>query len=614
MSRRGALRGAGLGAVGLAGAALIGCSDDDGDGDATPTGTISPGDIGGTSTPVPTASASDTPVPADQVRIEPGIYEGSIPPSAAELNPALNHKRGGTVLARYLNPPRMDLNRVLSCTVFHTKDYTNSKLVRARTGATASPYNVELEPDLAESWEVQENSTRIVYNLREGVMTHDKEPANGREFTSADVKASFDLYSAGGTQKDVYSNVLSYETPDDYTFIVNLETPQSDFVGAQSSWSFIELQEIVEDEDLRQEIAIGTGPFVQDEWVPKETSKFSAHPNYFGVDALGNQLPYIDGIETFVLDTASRRAAFATDNLMVWGARDDADAADMLKQRGDTFALVKFPQSRGANTNGFQFQMNNPTFQDDRVRRAMSLAFDRDEYDLARNAGDQANPDGGAYSNSPMPWSLLFDEYPSRQANGPWYQHDPAEASKMMQAAGYTPDAPLEMEMVSFYYRRELAELIAPGIQQNLPEVNINFREVDNATHVTLMADRNFEDTMGILWGPPGYVMDQWIYPFYHSNAGNNFGSINDPELDALLDKQREVTEGDEQKQVWMDIYNRIHDQVYQAWFPQPFLRYGHHNYLMNVRGHGLMGSYVCYTSGQAREVWLDDGAPGVDR
>jgi peptide/nickel transport system substrate-binding protein len=606
-SRRGFLRGAGLGAAGIAGAALIGCgSDDDDVATPTATSTITQGDIQD-ATPTATASADDTPVPADQVRVAPGRYDLNVPPSAAELNPAVNHKTGGHLLMRYLDPPRMDLNRTLSCTIYHTLDYTNSKLVRGRTGAAAPLYNVELENDLAESVEVTNNSTEFVFNLRQGVMTHDKAPANGREFTSEDVVAGLEMYRAGGTQKDVFAGVTDISAPDDYTVVVKLDAPNGDFVGNQASWSFIYLKELAEDQDLRQEVAVGTGPFVQDQWVKGERSEFVRHANYHE-----EGLPYVDKVTTFVNnDRSSRKAAFQTYNFYDYDARDDADADDTQGQVDGTVYL-KFPRSRGANVNGFQFQMNNPTFQDDRVRQALSLAFDRTEYDLARNAGDNFT-DAGAFSNSPMPWSMLFDEYPDQSANGPWYQFDPAEASKMMQAAGYTADNPLEMELVSWYYRNELSELVAPGINQSLPEVNINWRQIDNPTHVTLMSDRNFDDTIGFLWGPPGYSMDMWIYPFYHSSAGNNYGSINDAELDGMLEKQRELTDAAERKEVWQQIWDRLHDKVYQAWFPEPFTRYVWHNFMLNYRPHGMMGSYACYSSDQARSIWLDDD-PNVDR
>jgi ABC-type transport system substrate-binding protein len=104
--------------------------------------------------------------------------------------------------------------------------------------------------------------------------------------------------------------------------------------------------------------------------------------------------------------------------------------------------------------------------------------------------------------------------------------------------------------------------------------------------------------------------MDMWIYPFYHSQAGNNYGSINDPELDTLLEGQRAETDDAARKELWQQIWDRIHDKVYHAWFPEPFIRDIWHNYMLNYRPHAMMGSYTCYASDQATQIWLDEGAP----
>lgn len=609
VSRRTMLRGASFAGAGLAGAALIGCGGDDDDPTATPDNGGGGGG-GATSTATNGGGGGGGGVSPDQVRLTPGIYQGHVPASAAEADPANNAKYGGTLLTRYLEPPRMDLNRTLSCTIYHTLNLTNNKLLRGATGANANQDIVEIEPDLAESWEATNpDNTEFVFNLRQGIMTHDKEPVNGREFTSEDVVSTLNMLKAGGTQKDVLAVTESIEAPDDYTIQVKLNQPLADFPTTLASWGFIYAKELVDDEDLRQEIAVGTGPFIQDEWSKNERTVFKRNPNYFE-----EGLPYLDEVIAQTQnDVNVRRAGFQTDNFFDFYPRDQADLEDMENTHGEDMVAEVFPRSRGANVNGFQFQMKNPTYQDERVRRAFSLAFDREEYDLARNAGDNDNPEG-PYSNAPMPWALLFDEFPTAMANGPYYQFDPAEASKLMQAAGYSTDSQLKTEMPSFYYRRELAELVVPGINANLPEVDITFREVDNPTHVTLMSDRNFDDTIGFLWGPAGYSMDQWLFPFYHSTGGTNYGSIDDPALDALLEKNRSLAPGDEQKQVWLDVFEHIHDQVYQAWFPEPLVRVAWKNYVMNHRYHGLMGSYVCYASDQARAIWLDDGAPGLDR
>jgi ABC-type transport system substrate-binding protein len=104
--------------------------------------------------------------------------------------------------------------------------------------------------------------------------------------------------------------------------------------------------------------------------------------------------------------------------------------------------------------------------------------------------------------------------------------------------------------------------------------------------------------------------MDQWIYPWWHTDGGLNYNNVNDTDLDALLVAQRAEVDPEAKKQIWQQVWDRIHDQVYDFWWPEADGRRGWHNYMLNYRGHGLMGTYVCYVSGQARAIWLDEGTP----
>ncbi len=608
LSRRGVLRGAGLGVAGLAGAALIGCGGGDGEDGGTTSGTQAGVQL--TATAIATqADAAATPVPADQVRVTPGIYQGPIPPSAAELNPGVNAVYGGVSKMVYLDPPRMDIARTLSCTIYTTLAHTSNKLTRPKLGPLADPFRVEVEPDLAESWEVSEGGQKHTFKLRQGAKFHNRAPVNGREFTAEDVTKTVAMYQAG-SQKDVFSVVDTIETPDDYTVVFNLNQPLNDFPRSLAAWSYIYPRELVDDEETRQTVAIGTGPFVQEEWVQKEKTVLSRNPEYWEKDSAGRSLPYLDGVELYVQsDVNAHQAGLLTDNYGHFAASTD-DVLDLLmREKPDTMVAGVHPVSRGSNINGFQFQMTNPVFQDERVRRAWALAVDQNEYDLARG-GDNQSPEG-PFAQGPMPWPLLWDSFPTGAVNGPWYKHNAAEASKMMQAAGFSADNRLEVELQAWYYRQELSSLIIPAINQNLPEVNISFREVDNPTFVTMMSDRNFDSVVGFLWGPPGYSMDQWVYPFYHSEGSLNYGSIVDTELDDLLVQQRAEGDPDAQKDVWHKIWDRIHDQVYQVWFPERLLRSAHNNYVLNYRQHGWVGSYTCYSAAQARSIWLDGGKWG---
>ena len=596
VSRRAILRGTGVGVAGLAGAALLGCGGDDDDAGAGGTGA-------GTPAAGSTAAAGGTGVPADQVLVTPGRYFENPPPTAAELDPKNNARYGGTLTARYLDPPHMDFTRTLSCTVNTTMDYTMNKLTRAKFGPFANRNLIEIEPDLAESWEVSEDATQFTFHLRRGVKFQNIEPVLGREFTSNDVMLAYQRYQAGGTQQDVFAEVASFEAPDDYTLVVNLTQPLVDFSRNIAAWSHIWPRELVEDPDFLLEHAVGTGPFIQDEWTKKERSVFVRNPDYFE-----EGLPYLDRvIAVSQNDRATLRAGYLTDNFFHWSARDEPDAEDMLGQTPDSVNVVA-EGIQGANSNVFRFQMDNPVIQDIRVRRAISMSIDRIEYALTR-----ADISKG-FAKPSISWQALFDERPTLADQGPWYQHNPAEASKLLTAAGYSADSPLSFEMTGYYISAfyEFQDVVLPVINQT-PELDLAFRQVDLPTGVVLLNDRNFEFATGMTYGPPAYSVDQSVYPFYHSKGGLNFGNLNDPEMDSLLEAQRREQDLDTQKGIWKDIWDRELDIVYDVFMPLSGGEGGSfwHNYVANYRPHGI-GSVTCYANGMIRSVWLDEGAPGT--
>ena len=535
ISRRGALRGAGLGVAGLAGVALFGCGGDEGEDGGGAASTAAPG--GGTGTAAPGGG----PLPSDQIRIAPGAYENEIPPTPGELDPANNARYGGTLMARYLDPPHMDFNRTLSCTVNSTMDYTKNKLTRGAFGPQADNRRIQIEPDLAESWETSPDGLTWTFHLHQGVKFHNVEPTMGREFTSDDVRLSIERYKAGGVQKDMWTDVTSIETPDNYTVVLTLGQPISDFTRNIAAWSHMDAKEMIEDIDFLTEHAVGTGPFIQETWVQKERSEFVKHPEYFETG-----LPYLDRVITVVQnDAAVQRAGYITDNWYYWGARDDDEAAIMLDETGDSVYL-KDESVVGANTSGFHFQMTNPKFQDERVRRAFALGLDFVEWDLARYNGE-AGP--GGFVQSPIPWPYLHDARPTLEARGQWYLYDLEQARQLLQAAGYSESNPIVVDFPVWYLREEYAAIMGP-MYDLIPEIQANIRQVDNPTAVSMLNARDFDDTMNITWGPPVYSVDQAVYPWYHSKGGLNHNNVNDAEMDRLVTAQRQEMDEEAKLQI----------------------------------------------------------------
>ena len=80
----------------------------------------------------------------------------------------------------------------------------------------------ELELVLAESYDVSDDGLTYTFKLQEGVPFHD-----GKEFTSADVKYTYDFYRNPDNATVIvgdFEGIGCIDTPDDYTVVVNMDT------------------------------------------------------------------------------------------------------------------------------------------------------------------------------------------------------------------------------------------------------------------------------------------------------------------------------------------------------------------------------------------------------
>ena len=135
--------------------------------------------------------------------------------------------------------------------------------------------NLDLQPDLAESWTNPDDKSYI-FKLREGVKYH-----NGQEVEAKDVEFSFKRI---GAKETVFSsrvaNIESYEVVDKYTIKITLKAPQADFLDGLVFLSIV--PEAVE-ADLAA-TPVGSGPFKFVEWVPNDSITLERNPDYYEPD------------------------------------------------------------------------------------------------------------------------------------------------------------------------------------------------------------------------------------------------------------------------------------------------------------------------------------------
>lgn len=164
----------------------------------------------------------------------------------------------------------------------------------------------ELQPELAESWEISEDGLTFTFFLRDDVVWHDGEP-----FTSADVKYTFEevLAQYHPRTNRAFETVASVETPDDYTVVVTFEgSVYAPFLQQMTCQNAAILPEHLyagtdpTSNPLNVDNPVGTGPFRFVEWLRGDRVVMARNDNYFR-----DGEPYLDEIiARIVPDPTSR--------------------------------------------------------------------------------------------------------------------------------------------------------------------------------------------------------------------------------------------------------------------------------------------------------------------
>ena len=167
-------------------------------------------------------------------------------------------------------------------------------------------------PDLAHSWEIAKDGKTYIFHLRQGVQFHD-----GTDFTSADIKATFDRIAKPPSgisipRTPLFRAVSEINARDKYTVEFKLSEPRPiNFIMSSiaSGWNVIVRKKTLEDNDynLRNVPNFpGTGPFRHVSRIDKEVWIVEKNPQYWNTG-----LPYLDRLEIYHLGPWSPELAAA---------------------------------------------------------------------------------------------------------------------------------------------------------------------------------------------------------------------------------------------------------------------------------------------------------------
>ena len=404
--------------------------------------------------------------------------------------------------------------------------------------------------DLAESWSVSEDKLTWTFNLKQGVKFH-----NGKELTSADVKATFDRAlnaEAGGLRTtEIIKMFTSVEAPDPYTVTITTDAPYGPMESLMCNMSLgIMDADYIEQYGLdlgtSAEGENGTGPFKVVSWERDQEIVVERFDEYFDTPAKLQTVVY-----TIIPEAASRVIALETGEVDVIDKPTDEDLA-RLEADTENFTVLRKPT---ISQRLFRFGCNDPIISNTKVRQAIVYAIDRQAIIDALFTGS-AYPSTAPLAPVTCGYSTLGE-----------IEQDLELAQSLLAEAGYPDGFDTKIITTERYQNGiELAEIIS----QQLAEIGIN-AEIEVWEWSALSASWNgitadeFDQPIFIMGaGPSMRDADGGLRGLYTTSEtglnDRNYGFYSNAEVDALIEQGMQET--DQQKRV--EIYKEAMEILYR--------------------------------------------------
>lgn len=441
---------------------------------------------------------------------------------------AETQRYGGTIVVAGRGDP-VSMNSLVS-TDFESEQHQVHVLF---VTLVSNDEDYEPQPYFARSWEFDSDTSEVVFHLRHDLQWHDGTPV-----TSRDVAFTFDRLKNPAVpfpNPSYFDYWDAAEVVDPVTIRFFLRPHANALYG----WSRTAIMPEhilgeVSPEDLESHsfgtlAPVGNGPFRFVERVPGDRWVFEANPEF--PEDLGGR-PYVDRlVYRQIPDEFALAAALQTGEVdLVIDA-----SPSMLDQVGDDPEVVSVSYS--APEYAFiAWNSKRPEFADPKVRRALTMAIDRETLVQAVLGGN------GTVAPGPVgPWHWAYD---SAWAPLPY---SPDEAASLLDEAGWTDSdgdgardrdgEPFSFELLATPRRDwgAIQTLVQASLGQIGVEVEPVVREQGALIPLVIGADRRF-DAVIIGWARDVPLNDIDLWACDQVGQPFQFTSYCNPELDVVLD------------------------------------------------------------------------------
>lgn len=496
------------------------------------------------SAPSASIPAEDAPPPTEGTAqaLSPTVAQTLVMASGAELGPG--------------NPHDYSTSRPIL-------DLVYEPLVRYDEAGT-------IQPALAERWEISEDGRTWTFSLRPNVTFHDGTPLD-----AAAVKWNLERWvgQARHGWLPAATRITAIETPDSETVVLTMRDayyPAVQDLTLIRPVRFLSPNAVNSDGDFQT--PIGTGP-----WrllsLDAQQATLVPHDAYWGAR------PRLEKIMLeVILDPQTRMAALLSGEVDVIGGEYlggiSLESLPVLARNPGLRILT----GEGITSFYLATDYATPPFDDQRVRRAIALAIDKQAlaariFDGHAGAATGLLPDGAPYV------SRTGDEI---------YGYDPARARELLAEAGWTPGTdgivaregvPFTIDLVVDRSRVPQTVLMAEVIQAQLKEVGIQLeiRAYDYSGWLDAYKNRDYDLQMRFSWGPP-YDPHTVLTGSFFSGAGEESApSYTHPDLDRLIEQVLVTTDEGTRQALYDQIWQHLdgHAAVIPLLYPPRVYAHG---------------------------------------
>jgi oligopeptide transport system substrate-binding protein len=429
--------------------------------------------------------------------------------------------------------------------------------------------NLEPAPDIAERWEMSQDRRTYTFYLRKDVTFQD-----GRKVTAADFKYSWERACDPATGSNVAGTYLGdivgvrdvlegrareisgIKVIDDYTFRVTIDAPKSYFLSKLTypTTYVVDKANVSKGKEWWRK-PNGTGPFKLTEWNENNLLVLERNEKYYGgVGGVGRvEFQLWSGLPMNMYETGQIDIAGVS---VIYIDRVTDKAGPFYKELQVTPEL---------SFSWIGFNTTKPPFDDVNVRRAFTLALDKDRIVslVFRNLVQRADgilPPGIPGFNK----SLVSPGYDVAKAKELIARSKYGDVSKLppitLTTSGYGGEISMALDAIVSEWRDNL------GV-----EVTVRQLEPDRYIYY-LKEEKNELFDMGWIADYP-HPQD-FLDVLFHTGAENNFAEYSNPEVDALLDKA--AVEADNEKS--LGLYQQTEQMLMDdaaclpLWFGENYL------------------------------------------